>query len=74
MKFEIMALIGTFVALILGALGLHTSGYRKGRAAAESAERDRLLELTKKRVAKNESINSLSDDDVDKRLRDKWKK
>ena len=74
MGLELIAGLGAVLALILGAFGLHHKGYSSGKKEAEAESKARLLELTKKRVKENEKVSALSDSDVDKRLRDKWKK
>lgn len=74
MGFELIAGLGAILALILGAFGLHQKGYSSGKKEAEAESKARLLDLTDKKVKEYERINNLSDADVDKRLRDKWKK
>ena len=74
MGLEIITGLGALLALVLGAFGLHYKGYSKGKQDAEAESKARLLDLTGKKVKEYERVNNLSDADVDKRLRDKWKK
>lgn len=74
MNFNLIATLGGLLALIFGAFGLHYKGYSKGKKDAEAESKAKLLDLTDKKVKQYERVNNLSDADVDKRLRDKWKK
>lgn len=82
----ILAGIGLIIALVLGAFGL---GNNRGRdkaeakadkqrtdehAAATEAVADRRVEVTKEASNVQQTVSHLPDDDVDRELRESWKR
>lgn len=82
----ILAAIGTVALLILGAFGL---GSMRGReraevkadkqridenAAATKAAAERRVEVTKEASNVQQTVSHMPDDDVDRELRDTWKR
>lgn len=62
------------MAAVIGAMGLRYSGYVKGKQEAKRESLEQENKIIKKRVDANEDISRLSSSDVDKRLRDKWRR
>ncbi len=82
----ILAFIVTVVLVVLGAFGL---GSMRGRekaeakadkqrtdenAAATKAAAERRVEVTKEASNVQQTVNHMPDDDVDRELRDSWKR
>jgi hypothetical protein len=82
----ILGIIGLIVAAVFGAFGIgHSRGTNKAEAKADQqrteeksatteAVAERRVEATKEASNVQQTVNRMPDDDVDRELRDSWKR
>ena len=69
---KLWAALGSILAVILGAVGLHRSGKKQGRLEVENAGNKEGLERAKKITNIKDSV--IRGESAFKRLRDNWKR